>query len=175
MKEFIIGDLHFYDENIRRFEGRPWKTVKEMNDALIFNWNCMVSEDDRVFVVGDFIAMDCCTEDEAINILNQLNGKIILIAGNHDKPHLDFYRNHDIEVVEFPIIYHNFWIISHEPMYVTVNSPYANIFAHVHNNPMYQTVSSRSYCVSAERIGYSPILLQDAINEVLTLARKEIV
>ena len=173
MKEFAIGDLHFFDENIRRFENRPWANVKEMNDALIFNWNCMVSANDKVFVVGDFISMDYCTEAEAIDILNQLNGHIVLIAGNHDKPYLDFYRNHNVEVIEFPIVYHNFWIISHEPMYVTVNSPYANIFAHIHNNPMYQTVSSRSYCVSAERIGYRPILVKDAIDAVLEFARKE--
>ena len=173
MKEFVIGDLHFGDDNIRRFENRPWNNVKEMNDALIFNWNCMVSDKDKVFVVGDFISMNCCTEDEAIAILNQLNGNIVLIAGNHDQPYLDFYRKHNVEVVEFPIVYNNFWIISHEPMYVTENSPYANIFAHVHNNPMYNTVSSRSYCVSAERIGYSPILLKDAIDAVLALNEKE--
>ena len=48
MKEFIIGDLHFWDDNIRRFENRPWANVKKMNDALIFNWNCMVSDNDKV-------------------------------------------------------------------------------------------------------------------------------
>ena len=32
-----------------------------------------------------------------------------------------------------------------------------NIFGHIHNNPMYLTVSSRSYCVSIERNGYKPI------------------
>ena len=172
MKEFAIGDLHFYNDDIRCFENRPWNTTKEMNEALISNWNSVVSTNDKVFVVGDFIEMNRCSESEAINILNQLNGNIVLIAGNHDKPYLDFYRKHGIEVIEFPIIYHNFWILSHEPMYVNLNSPYANIFAHIHNNPMYNTVSPRSYCVSAERIGYTPILLRDAMSAVLLLTKK---
>ena len=174
MKEFVIGDLHLFDENIRNFEGRPWRNVTEMNEALVANWNSVVGRDDKVFVNGDFFDFANCTYPEAEAILQRLHGNIVLIAGNHDMPYLDFYRNHGIEVIEYPIIYHNFWIISHEPMYVTVNAPYANIFAHVHNNPMYKTVSSRSYCVSAERISYTPILLKDIIDTVVKLATKEV-
>lgn len=172
MKEFIIGDLHLFDENIRNFEGRPWRNVTEMNEALVANWNSVIGLEDKVFVNGDFIDFTNCTDPEAEALLQQLHGNIVLIVGNHDMPYLDFYKRHGVTVIEYPIVYHNFWIISHEPMYVTVNSPYANIFAHVHNNPMYNTVSSRSYCVSAERIGYTPILLSEAMKIVQKCAMK---
>ena len=66
-------------------------------------------------------------------------------------------RRLGVEVIEHPIIVDDFWIFSHEPMYVSEQMPYANVFGHVHNNPMYKTVSSRSYCVSVERIGFMPI------------------
>jgi calcineurin-like phosphoesterase family protein len=39
--------------------------------------------------------------------------------------------------------------------------PYANIFGHVHGNPAYKDYSSQSFCVSVERINYTPILFED--------------
>ena len=172
MRDFAIGDLHFFDDNIRRFEGRGWINVKQMNAGLIQSWNGVVTPEDRTFVFGDFFDFTNCTEDEAAEVLRRLNGEIVLIAGNHDMPYLDFYRKHGIKVFEYPIIYNNFWIFSHEPMYVNMNSPYANIFAHVHNNPMYNTVSPRSYCVSAERIMFRPILLSEVFQAVLQFNNK---
>ena len=103
-------------------------------------------------------------------LIKSLNGKIILIAGNHDKNNLDFYKKEcGLEVYNYPIIIDDFWILSHEPMYVSQQSPYANIFAHVHNNPLYTTVSTRSYCVSAERISYKPINFKTIKQRILKM------
>lgn len=171
MSTYFIGDNHFYDENIMKFENRPFSTVEEMNTFMVNSWNRTISPNDTVIVVGDFFDLNNCTGPEASAIIEKLNGNIILIIGNHDKQFIDFYRSchsDKIEVIEYPIIYKDFWMISHEPMYVNENMPYANIFAHVHNNPMYKTVSSRSYCVSAERLNYVPIL-----DSAIMLAVKE--
>ena len=48
-KVFHIGDTHFYDNGIIRVEDRPFKTVEEMNQAIIDNWNSHVGEDDIVW------------------------------------------------------------------------------------------------------------------------------
>ena len=149
--------------------------IRKTKDLKIFlqkyyNKKCTLG---RVhFFYADFFDFANCTYPEAEALLQRLHGNIVLIAGNHDMPYLDFYKRHGVTVIEYSIVYHNFWIISHEPMYVTVNSPYANIFAHVHNNPMYNTVSSRSYCVSAERIRYTPILLSEVMKTVREFAMK---
>jgi calcineurin-like phosphoesterase family protein len=163
-KTFVIADTHFGDDNIRKFENRPFDTVIQMTRGLIERWNETVSENDTVYVLGDF-----CVESEIKTVLaeNKLNGKIILIVGNHDKGFEDEYRKYDVEVIEHPIILDGFWILSHEPMYVSEQTPYANVFGHVHNNPMYKTVSSRSYCVSVERIGYRPIEFSEVKKAVL--------
>ena len=61
------------------------------------------------------------------------------------------------EVYDHPVIIKNFWILSHEPLYVNSNMPYANLFGHVHASPMIKTYSRQHYCVSVERIHYTPI------------------
>ena len=52
-----------------------------MDNALLNNWNKVVSNSDTVYICGDFCWQ---TEDRWIEILDQLNGSKQLIKGNHD-------------------------------------------------------------------------------------------
>ena len=152
---YFIADTHFDDPNILIYSRQQFKTVQENNDLIIKNWNNQVESLDTVYVVGDFF--DKTKEDYIKHILSCLNGKIILIKGNHDIGMEHFYRSLGIQVIDFPILYNDFFLVSHEPLYVSKDGLYANIFAHVHDNPMYKDYSCRSFCVSAERINYTPI------------------
>lgn len=154
MKRWIIADTHFGDENIKKFEKRPENVDQLMKER----WNERVSKEDTVYVLGDF-----CVKSEIKNLLadKKLNGRIILIAGNHDKGLEEAYREYGVKVIDYPIVLDDFWILSHEPMYVSEQSPYANVFGHVHNNPTYKTISSRSYCACVERNGYYPVDFED--------------
>ena len=80
-KVFFTSDLHFGHTNILRFCGRPYTDVKEMNQALIDNWNKAVPEDGIVFVLGD---IGFCSVQVLKNIFNKMNGTKYLILGNHD-------------------------------------------------------------------------------------------
>ena len=79
--DYFISDIHFGHRNVIRHCDRPFKTVTEMNDEIIKRWNNVVTDADRVFVVGD---MFLCDIDEAELYIKQLNGYKILIKGNHD-------------------------------------------------------------------------------------------
>ena len=97
---FFTSDTHFNHTNIIRFCNRPFKDVAHMNETIIANWNSVVGPDDIIFHLGDFCLGgsaewinvlifhlgDFCLGGSAewINVLNRLNGKIYLIAGNHD-------------------------------------------------------------------------------------------
>lgn len=160
-KTFFIGDLHWGDATIRKLEDRPFKDVYEQTDLMFEYWNEMVKQNDTVFIVGDFLHVGC--EEYHLKRAKELLGRKILIRGNHDTLPAQFYKsNCDIETTyDFPILYEDFFIVSHDPKYINKSFPYANIFAHVHNSPIYNTHSQRHYCVSAERIGYRPILFDE--------------
>lgn len=159
-KIFLIGDTHFMHRNIIKYCNRPFKDVEEMTESLIKNWNSVVDNNDIVYVIGDFAL---CGKQKIIEIGNQLNGHKRLILGNHDGASIATYREAGFEFVyNHPIVLDDFYIISHIPMVgISVNAPFANVFAHVHDDPTYKDCSCRSFCVSAERINYTPILFED--------------
>jgi len=156
-KTFFIGDLHIDDETIIQLENRPFANAEEQTIAFVENWNSVVNEGDIVYVMGDFIVEN--PSNFHVDYLRKLKGKKFLVKGNHDTlPDSVYIEEYGFEkVYDTDIIIDGFWILSHEPKYVNKNFPYANIFAHVHNNPIYKTHSCRHYCVSAERIDYTPI------------------
>lgn len=83
MNTWITSDLHFWHANIIKFCNRPFATVEEMNEVLISNWNAVVQPEDTVYVVGDFSMAFRPVE----LYTKRLNGKKILVAGNHDFCH----------------------------------------------------------------------------------------
>ena len=87
MKVFFTSDTHFHHQNILHKycpeRGKRWKSVEEMNQGLIDLWNSRVDKNDIVYHLGDFTLT---TRVELIDpILEQLNGRIRLVRGNHDK------------------------------------------------------------------------------------------
>ena len=167
---FFIADTHFGEEAIILYENRPFKNAKEMDEALIKNWNSKVNSNDIVYIVGDFGAKGCESE-----YLLRLNGIKYLIKGNHDIESNDYYRAAGFkEVYDKSIILDNFWLISHEPLYMNINMPYANIFAHIHNSPLFKDFSTCHFCTSAERINFTPILFDNIKTLVLSETSKEL-
>jgi calcineurin-like phosphoesterase family protein len=79
---FFTGDHHFCHANVIKYCNRPFKDVEEMNTALVNNWNSVVDKNDIVFHAGDFCFGGT---KQWVYILERLNGRIYLAAGNHDK------------------------------------------------------------------------------------------
>lgn len=79
---FFTSDIHFGHGNAIKFDNRPFSSIEEMDSELIKRWNEKVKEDDVVYVLGDMFWKT--HNNDACDIMKQLNGKIILIMGNHD-------------------------------------------------------------------------------------------
>ena len=80
-KKFFTSDHHFGHKNIIKFSNRPFTDVEEMNTQMISKWNEKIGEEDEVYHLGDF---GLCSSGKLRKILEQLNGKIYLIKGNHE-------------------------------------------------------------------------------------------
>ena len=167
-KTWFISDSHFSHKNIIDYCNRPFLSIEEMNDTLIYNWNKIVKNNDRVFMLGDFAL---CGKDKIIEIGQKLNGRKILILGNHDEASLSTYYNAGFEMVsKFPIIFQDFFILSHEPIeFLPLNTPFVNIFGHVHNDIRFPTITPRGACVSVERWNYMPV----EFNQLISLIKSE--
>ena|ERR1039457_3010624 len=88
---YFESDQHFAHRNILSYCERPFSCVEEMEEGLIANHNSVVSKDDITYHVGDF-SFDV---KRIKDILEAMNGKHILIPGNHDWCHPDNNRYRD--------------------------------------------------------------------------------
>ena len=110
MSIFTISDLHLSfgtDKPMNIFRG--WDNHTE---RLLANWNRHVKPDDTVVLLGDFSWALKLEETKAdFEFLNKLNGKKILLKGNHDlwwstvKKLNEFLNSNKIEKVE--ILFNN--------------------------------------------------------------------
>lgn len=141
---YYISDLHFYHQSLNsKMDCRGFQDSEEMNQYMIQKWNNKVRPNDEVVILGDFSA----GKGKATNtIVEQLNGKLFLIQGNHDKfvddKHFDAGRFEWIR--PYAEIYDNKRkvILSHYPI-VCYNGQYRKkkdgsdrtymLYGHVHN------------------------------------------
>lgn len=140
---FYIGDPHFGHRNIIKYDHRPFNTVTEMDSTLINNWNSVVGVDDTVYILGDVSWYDDPHRNN--EILNTLNGRKILIRGNHDKPMKDV--KYDFEkVVDYLEISDNGQkvILFHYPILFWNGQFHDSIhlYAHVHNSHQWNIMES---------------------------------
>ncbi|MDZ4827499.1 MAG: metallophosphoesterase family protein [Actinomycetota bacterium] len=82
MARYFTADLHLGHRNIIEYSSRPFRDADHMNNALVEHWNSTVEETDDVIVLGDF-AMGRIAE--TLPIASVLNGRKVLLAGNHDR------------------------------------------------------------------------------------------
>jgi calcineurin-like phosphoesterase family protein len=83
-RTWFTADTHFgHAGAIGRFK-RPFRSVSEMDDALVAGWNDVVGPDDEIWHVGDFAVR--VPRERVSALLSQLNGRKHLITGNNDGP-----------------------------------------------------------------------------------------
>ena len=130
-----------------------------MENELISRWNSVVKKDNIVYHLGDF---GFTSASKTRELVNRLNGKIHLIKGNHDRLGLNFYKETFYQYSKHPIIIENFYILSHEPMFVNENMPYVNIHGHLHNSGHENEFNTNKhhFNASVECINYTPLNLE---------------
>ena len=150
---FLIADTHFGHTNMTRFKRedgtpvRPFSTVEEIDNTLIKNWNNIVRDNDKVYVLGDVVI-----NRKALSVLYSLKGKKVLIKGNHDIFKLKDYVEHFYDIRSCKVTKH--FIMTHIPIHPGSLRGHINIHGHTHHNII---DDPRYFCVSVEQINYTPI------------------
>lgn len=145
-KIFYIADWHYGHANCIHFDNRGFKNVEEMNEALINNWNSVVSPGDTVYVLGD---MFWCKTTEAIEVMDKLNGQKILVQGNHDRVHDAQFRSKFVKIDEYMEIKdgdRNI-VLCHYPIPCFKNHFYGwiHLYGHVHTSFEYNMMEHQKY------------------------------
>ena len=86
MANFYIADLHLGHANVLRYDNRPFADLNEMREAITENWNSVVTGNDTVYILGDFI---WAKASEWARYVAPLAGNKVLIRGNHDPKGFD--------------------------------------------------------------------------------------
>jgi calcineurin-like phosphoesterase family protein len=122
---YFTADQHFGHENILKLCNRPFSTIAEMDNALIANWNNVVSKNDTIYILGDFSWRN--GQKYAI----KLNGNKIFLMGDHDKQ----ITGERLSILKI----NNIWFtLCHWPLHSWNKQYYGSIHlhGHIHNNPI---------------------------------------
>jgi len=162
---FAISDTHFDDKAILNFANRSrFKNLDEMKQCICDNWNSYIPKDGVVFHLGDVGN----PTPENVEMIKNLNGYKIILVGNHDI-NIQFLKDAFDEVIYYPILIHNWFWLSHEPIYLNSACPYVNIHGHLHEVEYKLDTNGFNQYISAcvDMNDYKPINLNLIVNKTL--------
>jgi len=178
---FYSSDQHFGHGNIIKYENRPFKSVEEMDEYMIYKHNLKVSPKDNVYFLGDCIFSN--DENKTVKLLQRLNGNKHLIYGNHDKivrtsqlvqQQFNFCKNYyvnyeNINGNKTPII------LFHYPIQVWDRKHHGSIhlYGHIHSNkdnhhPMVNDLVN-AYNVGVDVRNFEPVTIEEILKNARTI------
>jgi len=166
MDIWFCSDFHFGHENIIKYCKRPFKSLEEMDNLIIANFNKRVKEDDLVIFLGDFCFRYAPSESKTAPrkafkyYRDKLNCKnIIPICGNHD------VRNGVKSPIQSMVIKHGGKRIhiTHNPKFAKEEFAF-NFCGHTHNKfGQFNKLGKKSVIVdlSVEGWDYQPVTINE--------------
>lgn len=166
MNTWVTSDQHFHHSNILKFTDddgqliRPqFENVEHMNEYMIEKWNNVVGENDKVYHLGDIIMRT--TRKYFEPIMPRLNGRIVLIKGNHDNARLNIYADYFEDVrseIHMKTQENDMVLFTHRPVFLGEHhyrgKSVWNVMGHIHQN---QLDDPRYINVCVEHWDYTPI------------------
>jgi len=167
LKLFCWSDIHFNHTNILKYCDRKFDNIEEHDDYYIKIWNKNISNEDTIYYLGDFLLSN---KHALKKILEQLNGKKVLIRGNHDRFTTNKYItggfsevvNYKIENIDSKIIgvkgniffsHYPFSDIDEYKILYNKNNCVLNIHGHLHN----KTIPSKEFLSVCCDVNKNPV------------------
>lgn len=80
---WFISDPHWYHDKVIEFCDRPFDDMEDMLEKMVKWWNELVAPEDTVICGGDMFMY--ASKPQMKEFMSRLNGKKILVRGNHDQ------------------------------------------------------------------------------------------
>jgi calcineurin-like phosphoesterase family protein len=183
VNRFVISDTHFGHTNswekFKLEDGsplRPFTSTEEMDETMIERWNAKVKPGDTVYHLGDVVI-----NKKSLHLVSRLNGRKILIRGNHDIFKDQDYRDVGFEQIHGVRVFVDKFILSHIPLHpdCVTDRFKVNVHGHLHANEItrqvrlsdkdewfdrgkmtdlvFDEIDPRYLCVSVENTNYEPL------------------
>jgi len=163
-KKFYTADLHFEHERIIELAYRPFKTLEKMHEVLIENWNKKVSNNDLVYIIGDFCLGNTASYKK---YTDKLNGQKYLILGNHDRPHPEGFigvsQYHTVKDGDYRVLMFHWAIECWQGRWAKDNPEKTVIHLHGHSHGLLENKIPNRFDVGVDCWNYEPVTL----NEIL--------
>lgn len=175
-KIWFTSDLHFNHDREFIVQARGFKSVEEMNKAIIERFNSKVAPEDIVYILGDTIMGDSAAGEE---LVKQLNGHKVFLLGNHDtRPREEIYNKYGVEVCYAKVIKlkKKSFYLSHYPT-ITANydepHPVINLFGHTHQTTNFYNDNPHMYHVGVDSHDCYPVSLEDILESIKIKKEKQ--
>lgn len=170
MTRFVVSDHHFNHSNIIEYCNRPFETKSDMNSYMIERWNNVVGQDDVVLHIGDVAFGSKSNVPE--KFLNKLNGRKIVILGNHDDSiNQSTFPYPTFESTICRYKGYRFWC-THRPEDVPEYWTEWVIHGHSHNNKPLIDYQKNRLNVSVENIEYTPVPLGELVKTLNNMSNQ---
>lgn len=172
MNRFLLSDHHLGHNNIYSFLGndgeriRPWAETAEQSDEMMIEaHNAVVKAGDTVYFMGDV-----AIRAKALSLLTRMNGRKILIRGNHDIFKMKQYAEHFADIRATHLL--DKLLISHYPLHPSSVPEWAigNAHGHTHEKPVLGpdgTPDPRYINLCVEAVGLTPLTVEEVCDRLM--------
>lgn len=171
MQRYFLSDHHFRHPNIHNFVGldglpiRKWADNWEESDEMMIDaHNRIVKPGDTIYFMGD-VAINA----KGLTNLSRMNGRKILLRGNHDIFKLKQYAEHFADIRGTHLI--EKVIFSHYPLHESSLPAWClgNAHGHTHEKPVRFENGDRNpryinMCVEA--VGLEPLPFEEVVRRL---------
>lgn len=164
--KYYTSDLHLSHTNIIKYENRPFSSIEEMNNTIIDNINYRLSDNDELYILGDFTLEK--TPNKVSQLIKRIKCKKHLIIGNHDY----FTRNKNCCSL-FDSVHHYLEIEDEGRTVILFHYPIQNwnlkrygsihLYGHVHSKEELQLKEYNAFNVGVDVNNFKPVTLEELL------------
>jgi len=162
MTVWVTADWHLSHEAIVRFCNRPFSSIEDMNETILYNTLNLVAKNDTLYILGDF-AWNQQVAKETAHKLDFYCSDVRYICGNHDK---SSFTKTQAEMLRFN---HRKYYLSHYPL-ATAAPKLTNIHGHCHGTFHEQPWQVD---VGVDAVGFAPVSMEWVEQHTKPFSRKD--